>query len=150
MRFKPHFPCFSSKTDPCKLDICVSTEILSLIFLETDGDNPHASSKVGPLRSYLSSLRSRRMKNVGSARYARERETRGTFTIACLPPSLFFFRAMLIFHAPATQANTCHNQFPKINHIAYTAKSPIEEHIPSSYIDVEEPKILNLKLANVR
>ena len=39
---------------------------------------------------------------------ARERDTREcTFTIACLPPSRssLFFRAILIFHAPATQAN---------------------------------------------
>ena len=45
------------------------------------------------------------MKNIGSARYARERETRGNFTIVCLPPSRSsrFFRAILIFHAPATQ-----------------------------------------------
>ena len=52
------------------------------------------------------SLRSRRLKNIGSAKYARERETRvgGTFTIACLPPS----RSSLFFSRHIDFSRACH------------------------------------------
>ena len=50
------------------------------------------------------SLRSRRMKNIGSARYAREKETREGELSPSRVSLLAFFRAILIFHAPATQA----------------------------------------------